>query len=55
MKETGKGIIGFTTTIPVELIFAAGYTPCDLNNVFIADEHVQLGERHIRCCHGKPC
>jgi benzoyl-CoA reductase/2-hydroxyglutaryl-CoA dehydratase subunit BcrC/BadD/HgdB len=39
MKEIGKGIIGFTTTIPVELIFAAGYTPCDLNNVFIADEN----------------
>jgi benzoyl-CoA reductase/2-hydroxyglutaryl-CoA dehydratase subunit BcrC/BadD/HgdB len=39
MKETGKGIIGFTTTIPVELIFAAGYTPCDLNNVFIGDEN----------------
>jgi benzoyl-CoA reductase/2-hydroxyglutaryl-CoA dehydratase subunit BcrC/BadD/HgdB len=39
MKETGKGIIGFTTTIPVELIFAAGYTPCDLNNVFITDEN----------------
>jgi benzoyl-CoA reductase/2-hydroxyglutaryl-CoA dehydratase subunit BcrC/BadD/HgdB len=39
MKETPKGIIGFTTTIPVELIFAAGYTPCDLNNVFIADEN----------------
>jgi benzoyl-CoA reductase/2-hydroxyglutaryl-CoA dehydratase subunit BcrC/BadD/HgdB len=37
MKETEKGIIGFTTTIPVELIFAAGYTPCDLNNVFITD------------------
>jgi benzoyl-CoA reductase/2-hydroxyglutaryl-CoA dehydratase subunit BcrC/BadD/HgdB len=34
-----KGIIGFTTTIPVELIFAAGYTPCDLNNIFIADEN----------------
>jgi benzoyl-CoA reductase/2-hydroxyglutaryl-CoA dehydratase subunit BcrC/BadD/HgdB len=34
-----KGIIGFTTTIPVELIFAAGYTPCDLNNVFITDEN----------------
>jgi len=39
MKETPKGTIGFTTTIPVELIFAAGYTPCDLNNVFIVDEN----------------
>jgi benzoyl-CoA reductase/2-hydroxyglutaryl-CoA dehydratase subunit BcrC/BadD/HgdB len=34
-----KGIIGFTTTIPVELVFAAGYTPCDLNNVFITDKN----------------
>src|SRR5512137_1478357 len=39
MNETGKDVIGFTTTIPVELIFAAGYTPCDLNNVFITDEN----------------
>jgi len=30
-------IAGFTTTIPVEIIFASGYTPCDLNNVFITD------------------
>ena len=35
MKQT----IGFTTTIPVELIFAAGHTPCDLNNIFITDEN----------------
>jgi benzoyl-CoA reductase/2-hydroxyglutaryl-CoA dehydratase subunit BcrC/BadD/HgdB len=27
--------IGFTSTIPVELIFAAGHTPVDLNNIFI--------------------
>ncbi len=32
-----KGTIGFTTTIPVELLFAGGFTPCDLNNVFIGD------------------
>jgi benzoyl-CoA reductase/2-hydroxyglutaryl-CoA dehydratase subunit BcrC/BadD/HgdB len=29
--------VGFTTTIPVELIFAAGKTPVDLNNIFITD------------------
>ncbi|MBN1493929.1 MAG: 2-hydroxyacyl-CoA dehydratase [Candidatus Omnitrophica bacterium] len=29
--------IGFTSTIPVELIFAAGHEPVDLNNVFITD------------------
>src|SRR4030042_3748374 len=39
MKKTKKGVIGFTTTIPVELVFAAGYEPCDLNNIFITDEN----------------
>jgi len=29
--------IGFTTTIPVEIILAAGKTPVDLNNIFITD------------------
>jgi benzoyl-CoA reductase/2-hydroxyglutaryl-CoA dehydratase subunit BcrC/BadD/HgdB len=28
--------VGFTTTIPVEVLFAAGRTPVDLNNLFIA-------------------
>ncbi|HEY5996124.1 MAG TPA: 2-hydroxyacyl-CoA dehydratase [Candidatus Deferrimicrobiaceae bacterium] len=27
--------VGFTTTIPVELLFAGGHTPVDLNNIFI--------------------
>ena len=27
--------VGFTTTIPVEILFAGGFTPVDLNNVFI--------------------
>ena len=35
--KTGRGIIGFTTTVPVEVIFAAGYEPCDLNNIFVTD------------------
>jgi benzoyl-CoA reductase/2-hydroxyglutaryl-CoA dehydratase subunit BcrC/BadD/HgdB len=39
--KSGKGTIGFTTTIPVEIIFAAGYTPCDLNNIFITDPDPQ--------------
>lgn len=30
-------LIGLTTTIPVEIVFAAGLTPVDLNNVFITD------------------
>lgn len=37
----GKGTIGFTTTIPVEIIFAAGYIPCDLNNIFVTDPDPQ--------------
>ncbi len=39
--KTGKGTIGFTTTVPVELIFAAGYEPCDLNNIFVTDPDPQ--------------
>jgi len=29
--------VGITTTIPSEIIFAAGFVPVDLNNVFITD------------------
>jgi hypothetical protein len=29
--------IGFTTTIPVEVVLAAGFRPVDLNNIFIGD------------------
>ena len=29
--------IGITTTVPIEILLAAGYQPLDLNNVFIAD------------------
>lgn len=32
-----KKRIGFTTTIPVEIILAAGHVPVDLNNIFITD------------------
>jgi benzoyl-CoA reductase/2-hydroxyglutaryl-CoA dehydratase subunit BcrC/BadD/HgdB len=32
-------VVGFTTTIPVEVIFASGCIPCDLNNIFITDEN----------------
>ncbi len=39
--QSGKGTIGFTTTVPVELIFAAGYEPCDLNNIFVNDPDPQ--------------
>ncbi len=30
-------LIGITTTVPVEIIFAAGRRPVDLNNIFVAD------------------
>lgn len=30
-------IIGITSTIPIEIVFAAGYIPIDLNNIFICD------------------
>lgn len=33
--------VGITTTIPVETVFAAGHTPVDLNNVFIASPDPQ--------------
>ncbi|MFC2063243.1 2-hydroxyacyl-CoA dehydratase family protein [Chloroflexota bacterium] len=29
--------IGITTTVPIEILLAAGYQPVDLNNVFITD------------------
>ncbi len=29
--------IGITTTVPVEILFAAGKSPVDLNNIFVAD------------------
>lgn len=32
---------GITTTVPVEVIYAAGWVPVDLNNVFITDENPQ--------------
>jgi benzoyl-CoA reductase/2-hydroxyglutaryl-CoA dehydratase subunit BcrC/BadD/HgdB len=38
IEEKGP-VIGFTTTIPVEVVFAGGCTPCDLNNVFVTDDN----------------
>jgi benzoyl-CoA reductase/2-hydroxyglutaryl-CoA dehydratase subunit BcrC/BadD/HgdB len=35
MKEGDDQRIGLTSTIPVEIIFAAGKVPVDLNNIFI--------------------
>ncbi|MDP4180883.1 MAG: 2-hydroxyacyl-CoA dehydratase [Bacillota bacterium] len=40
--------IGFTTSVPVEVIFAAGMIPVDLNNVFISapnpEKYIELAE-----------
>ena len=49
--------IGITTTVPVEVLIAAGYQPVDLNNVLITDPNperlVNIAERHgfpLNCC-----
>lgn len=33
--------VGITTTVPVEVIYAANMTPVDLNNIFIKDDNPQ--------------
>ncbi len=35
-------LIGLTSTVPVEIIYAAGYRPVDINNLFIASERPEL-------------
>lgn len=49
--------IGITTTVPVEVLLAAGYQPIDLNNVLVSDPQperlVAIAERAgfpINCC-----
>ncbi len=49
--------IGITTTVPIEVLLAAGYQPVDLNNVFISDPNperlVRIAERAgfpLNCC-----
>ena len=49
--------IGITTTVPIEVLLAAGYQPVDLNNLFISDPDperlVNIAERAgfpINCC-----
>lgn len=41
--------IGITTTVPIEVILAKGYTPVDINNLFISDEqylkHIDIAEK----------
>jgi len=52
MKKTG-----ITTTVPIEILLAAGYQPVDLNNIFIADSNperlVSVAEKAgfpLNCC-----
>jgi len=49
--------IGITTTVPIEILLAAGYQPVDLNNVFITDPNperlISIAERAgfpLNCC-----
>jgi len=41
--------IGLTTTVPIEVLIAAGYTPVDLNNIFITSKdylkYIDIAER----------
>lgn len=41
--------IGLTTTVPVEVLISAGYTPVDLNNIFITSKehlkYIDIAER----------
>jgi benzoyl-CoA reductase/2-hydroxyglutaryl-CoA dehydratase subunit BcrC/BadD/HgdB len=41
--------IGITTTVPIEILMAAGYKPVDLNNLFIGSTErerlVNIAER----------
>lgn len=39
MPENGP--IGITTTVPIEIIYAAGRIPVDLNNIFVADSNAE--------------
>ncbi len=49
--------IGITTTVPIEVLLAAGYQPVDLNNVLVSDPNperlVNIAERQgfpLNCC-----
>jgi benzoyl-CoA reductase/2-hydroxyglutaryl-CoA dehydratase subunit BcrC/BadD/HgdB len=49
--------IGITTTVPIEVLLAAGYQPVDLNNIFISDDNperlVSVAEKAgfpLNCC-----
>ena len=37
--------IGFTTSFPVEVVFAAGHTPIDMNNIFVSGNATDFVEQ----------
>lgn len=37
-KPSSETSVGITSTVPIEIIFASGHIPVDLNNIFITDE-----------------
>jgi len=57
VSEAPVNKIGITTTVPIEILLAAGYQPVDLNNVFINDPSperlVNIAEKAgfpLNCC-----
>ena len=38
VSTSGKSLIGITSTIPVEIVYASGLIPVDINNLFIESE-----------------
>ncbi len=37
-EPSPENSVGITTTVPIEIIFASGHVPVDLNNIFITDD-----------------
>ncbi|MCP4363728.1 MAG: 2-hydroxyacyl-CoA dehydratase, partial [Planctomycetes bacterium] len=37
-EPSPENSVGITTTVPIEIIFASGRVPVDLNNIFITDD-----------------
>jgi len=50
MRHIDANTVGLTATVPVEVLFAAGLVPLDLNNVFItsADSQARVAEAEHR-------
>ncbi|KPK65160.1 MAG: hypothetical protein AMK73_03745 [Planctomycetes bacterium SM23_32] len=49
-------LVGITTTVPVEVVFAAGLLPVDLNNLFVTADHPEaLADRAERSGFPRTC